>query len=72
MSMAEFSRPTAYIDKLAFVHRTVKAASFRNDKNLAIRELCEAMTELANALIEREQARVLAEEGHSEPEQRPS
>ncbi len=63
--MPEFSRPTAYIDKLQFVQRTVKAATFRNDKNLAIRELCEAMTELANALIEREQSRIQAESGQA-------
>ena len=70
--MAEFSRPTAFIDKLGFVQRTVKAATFRNDKNLALRELCEALTELTNALIEREQARIQAEVGQTGPEQKSS
>ena len=66
--MAEFSRPTAYIDKLLFVQRTVKSATFRNNKEIALRELCEAMTELANALVEREQARLQAEGGQAKPE----
>jgi hypothetical protein len=70
--MPEYTRPTAYIDKLQFVQRTVKAASFRNDKNLAIRELCEAMTELSNALIDREQARIQAEAGQNNTEAKPS
>ena len=70
--MPEYTRPTAYIDKLQFVQRTVKAASFRNDKNLAIRELCEAMTELSNALIDREQARIQAEAGQNNTGAKPS
>ena len=53
----EFARPAAYIDKLLFAQRVIKSATYRTDKNLAVRELCEAMTELVVALIEREQGR---------------
>jgi hypothetical protein len=52
--MAEFQRPSTYIGKLEFAQRTVKAATFRTDQRQAIRELCEAITELIVALIERE------------------
>lgn len=50
----EFSRPAAYIDKLLFAQRTIKAASFRHNKEQALRELCEGLSELLIALIERE------------------
>lgn len=53
--MPEFSRPKEYIDKLRFVERTVKAASYRQDKTLAMRELCEAVLVLTEALIEQEE-----------------
>lgn len=55
--MPEFSRPVTYIDKLLFAQRVIKAAQFRTDQKQALRELCEAMTELMVALIEREQGR---------------
>ncbi len=58
--MAEFQRPTTYMGKLEFAQRVVKAATFRTDQRQAVRELCEAMTELIVALIEREQ-------GHASP-----
>jgi|HubBroStandDraft_4_1064222.scaffolds.fasta_scaffold354907_1 hypothetical protein len=67
--MPEFSRPTAFIDKLLFVQRTAKSATFRNNKDIALRELCEAMTELANALVDREQARIQAEQGQGKSDQ---
>jgi hypothetical protein len=51
----EFSRPTGYLDKLLFAQRVVKAAQYRNDQKQALRELFEAMTELINALVDREQ-----------------
>jgi hypothetical protein len=51
----EFNRPAAYLDKLLFAQRTVKAASYRTDQKQAIRELCEGISELIVALIEREQ-----------------
>ena len=53
--MPEFSRPATYLEKLRFAERVIKAAQFRSDQKQAVRELCEAMTELVTALIEREQ-----------------
>jgi hypothetical protein len=53
--MAELSRPTTYEGKLALAQRLVKAAQYRTDPKLAVRELCEAMGELMTALIEKEQ-----------------
>jgi hypothetical protein len=65
--MPEFQRPTTYLGKLEFAQRVVKAATFRTDQRQAVRELCEGLTELIAALIEREQ-------GHSTtaPAQGPS
>jgi hypothetical protein len=51
----EFARPTTYVDKLLFAQRVIKTATFRHDQKQALRELCEAMTELVAALLEREQ-----------------
>ena len=53
--MPDFARPEKYIDKLRFAERVVKAAQFRSDPRQAVRELCEAITELVTALIEREE-----------------
>jgi len=53
--MAELQRPATYMGKLEFAQRVVKAATFRTDQRQAVRELCEALTELILALIEREQ-----------------
>ncbi len=53
--MAELQRPTTYLGKLEFAQRVVKAATFRTDQRQAVRELCEALTELINALMQREQ-----------------
>jgi hypothetical protein len=52
--MPDFSRPVTYVEKLRFAERVVKAAQFRHDQKQAVRELCEAMTELISALLERE------------------
>jgi hypothetical protein len=54
--MAELSRPTTYEGKLALAQRLVKAAQYRTDPKLAVRELCEAVGELLTALVEKEQA----------------
>lgn len=54
--MAELSRPTTYLGKLQLAQRIAKAAQYRTDPKLAVRELCEALGELTTALIEREQA----------------
>ena len=53
--MAELSRPTTYAGKLALAQRLAKAAQYRTDPKLAVRELCEALGELLTALIEKEQ-----------------
>jgi hypothetical protein len=55
--MPEFARPSTYLDKLLFAQRVVKAAQFRSDQRQAVRELCEALTELVAALLDREQGR---------------
>jgi hypothetical protein len=54
--MAEFARPAGYLEKLLFAQRVIKTATFRHDQKQALCELCEAMTELVLALIEREQS----------------
>jgi hypothetical protein len=56
-AVPEYSRPSAYIDKLLFAQRVVKAAQYRADSKQAMRELFEALTELIAALVEREQER---------------
>jgi hypothetical protein len=53
----EYSRPASYLGKLQFAQRVVKAAQYRPDTKQAVRELCEAVLELANALIDREEGR---------------
>jgi hypothetical protein len=52
--MSDIPRPATYAGKLALVQRLVRSAQFRTDPKLAIRELCEAMSELTTALLERE------------------
>jgi hypothetical protein len=54
--MPEFSRPVTYLEKLRFAERVTKTALFRHDQRQAVRELCEAMTEVIAALLEREGA----------------
>lgn len=53
--MAEFSRPTTFEGKLQLVQRLVRAAQFRSDPKIAVREVAEAVNELVNALLERDQ-----------------
>jgi len=53
----EFSRPTTYLDKLLFVQRVFKQATYRHDPKIAMRELCEGLNELVVALLEREQGK---------------
>ncbi len=60
--MADLSRPVTYVGKLEFVQRLVKSAQFRTDPKLAVRELSEAIAELSNALMEKEQEEQLAKE----------
>jgi hypothetical protein len=50
----EIPPPLPYAQRLAKVQRIVKGATFRNDIKLAVKELCEAMTELSGALMDRE------------------
>ena len=51
----EFARPKSYLDKLLFAQRVLKTAQYRSDQKQALREVCEAFTELLAALVEREQ-----------------
>jgi hypothetical protein len=46
----------SYPAMLQKVQRLVRSAQFRTDQKLAIRELCEAIGELADGLLEREHA----------------
>ena len=48
-------KPLPYVGRLQKAQRLVKSALFRHDAKLAVRELCEALDELTNALIDREQ-----------------
>ena len=52
--MTDIPRPATYTGKLALVQRLVRSAQFRTDPKLAVRELCEALTELTTALLDRE------------------
>jgi hypothetical protein len=47
-------KPLTYPERLLKAHRTVKAAQYRTDPKLALRELCEALVEITTALLERE------------------
>jgi hypothetical protein len=47
-------KPQSYIDRVTKALRIVKIAQYRPDQRLAVRELCEAVLELATALQERE------------------
>jgi hypothetical protein len=46
--------PLPYAQRIAKVQRLAKSATFRHDIKLAVRELCEALTELSGALMDRE------------------
>jgi hypothetical protein len=62
--MPNFARPATYMDKRRFAKRVVKAALFRPDPKQAVRELCEALSVITAALIERElETRPEAKEG---------
>ena len=49
--MPDFNRPSTYLEKLRFCERAVKSASFRHDQRFAVRELCEGVLALIEALI---------------------
>ena len=51
----ELSRPAAHLDRLRVAERCVKSASYRHDKNLAIRELCEGVLAIIETLILQEE-----------------
>jgi hypothetical protein len=51
----EIPKPLSYVARLQKVQRLVRSAQFRADQKLAVRELCEAIAELADGLLEREQ-----------------
>ena len=48
-------KPLPYLGRLQKAQRLVKSALYRHDAKLAVRELCEAIDELTNALIDREE-----------------
>jgi hypothetical protein len=50
----EIPKPLSYVARLQKIQRLVRSAQFRSDQKLAIRELCEAVAELADGLLERE------------------
>jgi hypothetical protein len=53
---AEFiPKPLPFVERLQKAQRILRSAQFRTDQRLAIRELCEALTELTTGLLEREQ-----------------
>jgi hypothetical protein len=52
----EVPPPLPYAQRIAKVQRIAKSATFRNDVRLAVKELCEALTELSGALLDRELA----------------
>jgi hypothetical protein len=54
--MPEFSKPLSYTEHLQKVQRLARSAQYRTDPKLAIRELCEALAEITDALLAREQA----------------
>jgi hypothetical protein len=45
--MPNFARSATYLEKMRFAERVVKAALFRPDPKQAVRELCEALNEIA-------------------------
>ena len=45
----------SYLGRLQKASRLIRSAQFRADQKLAIRELCEALSELTEGLLEREQ-----------------
>jgi len=56
--MAEFTpKALPYAERLEKVQRIIRAAQYRYDPKIALRELCEALAEMATALQEREQER---------------
>lgn len=52
----EIPPPLPFVQRVAKVQRIAKSATFRNDVKLAVKELCEALTELSGALMDRELA----------------
>jgi len=58
----EIPKPLPYVARLQKVQRLVRSAQFRSDQKLAVRELCEAISELAEGLLEREQGVASTEE----------
>jgi hypothetical protein len=69
--MAELSRPAAFIDRLRVAERCVKSASYRPDQKLAIREICEGVLVLIEALIAQEE-KAAALRGEGTAEQKPA
>ena len=69
--MPDFNRPTAYLDRLRGAERAVKSGSYRHDPKLAIREICEGVLALIEALIAEEEKRTAAPDS-APPDERPA
>jgi hypothetical protein len=69
--MPELHRPAAYLDRLRVAERAVKSASYRHDPKLAIREICEGVPALIEALIAEEEKRT-ATPDPGQPDERPA
>jgi hypothetical protein len=63
----EIPKPLSYVARLQKVQRLVRSAQFRADQKLAVRELCEAIAELADGLLEREQGGAPSAESNPAP-----
>jgi hypothetical protein len=52
--MPAITGPVTYLDKLLFAQRVIKEAQNRLDQKQAVRDLCEALNKLVEALVDRE------------------
>lgn len=60
--MAEFSpKNQKFLDRLLHAQRAIKSATYRPDIRLAVREICEAVTELVGGLLDKEQEKQVAQ-----------
>jgi hypothetical protein len=66
--MSDAAGQGSYLEKLRFAQRLIRGARYRNDQKQAIRELGEAVHELVNALLEREEGGVVPPAAHQSDE----
>jgi hypothetical protein len=70
--MADLNRPSTYLGKLQFAQRVMRTAQYRSDVKQSVRELCEGLSELIVALIEREEQERGGQTNSGQAEQKPS